>query len=99
MVHLYGWRPFANVSVRVPVLPGAICGLFFVPISKSWASLPLFTSLNVIFPCGTLDFDRANLNSVLGRQVGVESLVEVVDRKRSVDANRVVVHLLDRLIR
>ena len=36
---------------------------------------------------------------VLDRQVGVELLVEVVDREGAVDADRVVVDPLDRLVR
>ena len=35
---------------------------------------------------------------VLDREVGAEALVEVVDRERPVDLDRVLVHLLDRLI-
>jgi hypothetical protein len=63
-VHRYGYfLAFLNVTFSVADFPGAISGVFFPVILKSCLTVPLFVTLKVTAPLGTVFFESVNLNS------------------------------------
>src|SRR5687768_2699287 len=54
---------FRNVARRMAVLPDVSRLVFLPTILKSWATLPLFATLNVTAPLGTVRFESVNRNS------------------------------------
>src|SRR4051812_13351042 len=56
---------FVNLTVSLADLPGASTLVFLPAILKSWATLPLLTTVKITVPTLTLVFESLNLNSVI----------------------------------
>ncbi len=65
IVQRYAKLPFfLKTTLSVAVFPGAMVGVFLPLILKSWPILPLFSTLKMTVPTGTVFLERTNLNSV-----------------------------------
>jgi hypothetical protein len=53
-----------NATRKVAVWPGEIDGVFLPAMRNAWEALPLFVTVKITVPVGTLRLDSVHLKSV-----------------------------------